>query len=108
MKKVCWTGAVAMLGWSVYWTARWVAGSASLGAAWSRSWAVGLSDPGVFLVSTDLFVFSILVLAWMAADMRRRGLPRLRFAGWFLAVLILGSPAALLYLALRPAHMGNP
>ncbi|MBI5445127.1 MAG: DUF2834 domain-containing protein [Deltaproteobacteria bacterium] len=60
------------------------------------------SDWMVVLFVNDLLVLLLLASVWVWADGRRRRVPAGRRGLWVAAVLLLGSPALLLYLAFRP------
>jgi len=77
----------------------------SLVTAWSLK-TVGLSgilgshieSPGSVQVTFDFFICAALVITWMIADARRRGIAAWP---WVLATLCLGSFAPLVYLLRR-------
>jgi len=96
-KALCWTAAGILLAWQAAAVTLWFRACGSLGECVRRSWAAATGDWMVLLFLTDMAVFVALCTLWMAVDARRRGR---RWGLWVVAVLLLGSPALLAYLAL--------
>lgn len=89
--------------WENVAAARWLAAHDGLGAGLAHAWATLRQDALVLLVWTDLAVFALLAIAWLARDTRARALSPARRAGWLVGTVLIGSPVLLTYLAFRPA-----
>jgi len=71
-------------------------GTASAGLAHAMS--ALRSDPMLFMAWNDMGVFTVIVLIWLARDLRANGRSML----WWPATLIFGCPPLLVYLARNP------
>lgn len=74
-------------------------GSAKVGLA--HAWGVLRSDPMLFMAWNDMGVFTVIVLIWLARDLRAHG----RSVWWWPATLIMGCPPLLMYLARYPESL---
>ncbi len=66
--------------------------------AMAHAWGALQSNPLLFLVWNDMGIFTVIVLVWLWQDIRSRGQSLL----WWLATVVFGSPAVLVYLARHP------
>lgn len=80
---------------------RWIAAHGSASAGLAHAWAALRSDPMLFMAWNDMGIFTVLVLIWLARDLRASG----RSFWWWPATLIFGSPPLLVYLARNPGAM---
>jgi hypothetical protein len=93
--------AAAFFVWENVATARWLRAHDGVAAGLAHAWAALRQDDLVLLVWTDMGVFTILAFAWLAHDLGRRRAPVARRVAWIAGTFVLGSPALLVYLALR-------
>jgi len=63
----------------------------------SHAWSSLTADPFVFMAWTDMAVFTAVVLVWLWNDLKTSGKSKL----YFVATLLTGCPALLVYLARR-------
>jgi hypothetical protein len=87
---------------------RWITQFGSVSAGLSHAWSSLQADPMVFMAWNDMGVFTVIVLVWLARDLRASGRSML----WWPATLIFGCPPLLVYLArnpeaLQPRSMGS-
>jgi hypothetical protein len=61
-----------------------------------------LSDWMVTLFMSDLVIIGLLACLWVLKDAKDRGWSGYKRWGWTVLFVVLGSPALLIYLALRP------
>ena len=61
-----------------------------------------LIDKYILKQFLSTFFFVVLIFAWVLGDAKRRGWEGFRRWGWIPAMMMLGSPALLIYLAVRP------
>jgi hypothetical protein len=92
--------------WSFY---QWITTHGSVSAGMAHAWASLQADPMVFMAWNDMGVFTLIVLIWLARDLRANRRSML----WWPATLIFGCPPLLIYLArnpsaLRPTPTGSP
>ncbi len=99
MKRRTWllVPALLFLAWEVVAIARWFRAGASV----ARSWEAALADPMALLFLSDGMMFALVAIVAMVADLRRGGGSTARCAAWAAAVLVVGSPALLFFLARR-------
>ena len=88
-------------------TSRWLAAYDSTGAAVAASCRAIASNWMLVVMLTDAFLLFVMIFVWLARDARSRGWVGLRRWAWIAAVMSLGCPALLLYLAFRPDKL-NP
>lgn len=101
MKRRTWllVPAAAFSLWILWATARWFRAGASV----ARSWEAAIADPMTLLFLTDGMMFGLIAIGMMLWDLRNKGASAVRCAAWAAAVLIVGSPAVLVYLFSRPS-----
>ncbi len=101
-----WVGALAFAGWELVGVLLWVGAAGSLGVASAQTWERLRSDWYLLIVVTDHLVIAGVVLLWVWGDMGQRGWSlRIRLA-WLAALIALGTPTLLVYLAERPLARG--
>ena len=101
-RLLCLVAAVLVFSWFVAGALWWLSGYPSVGAAIADSWQTLTSNALNLIILSDAFFFIILVFAWVMRDARERGWTGARRWGWLLAMTLVGCPALLVYLALRP------
>jgi hypothetical protein len=84
---------------ATYW---WVSSFDSLATAISRTWEVIVNNWMILIILSDSLFFLLLIFVWLLSDARRRGWTGYKRWCWIAALLVLGSPALLIYLVLRP------
>ena len=94
--------AAALLAWFTLRTSRWLGSHDSVAAAVADSWRTVTSNGMLVVMLSDAFLLFLLIFVWLARDARSRGWVGLRRGLWIAAVMSLGCPALLLYLAFRP------
>lgn len=67
-------------------------------------WQAGFASPGSVQILLDLVIACLLIMSWMLADARARGVNPWP---WMVATLALGSLAPLLYLLMREYARGR-
>ena len=85
-------------------TVRWLAMHGGVGAGLAHAWTAVREDAMVLLVAADMGIFTLAALVWFARDLAEREVAPSRRVAWLAATLVVGSPALLVYLALRPAR----
>jgi hypothetical protein len=75
----------------------WFRANGSLSQGLSHAWASLTQDAAVFMAWSDMAVFTAVVLVWLWNDLKTSGKSKL----YWLATLVLGCPALLVYLARR-------
>ena len=85
----------------------WVRQFDSLSAACSHMVHAMTQDSMAFLIMQDAGVFSVLAVSWMVVDMRARGVNTRQRFGWLLLIVLVGSPALLVYLGRRSSERPN-
>lgn len=98
MRSACYAAAAAVFAWEVVATALWLRAGGGVGSFVRAA----TSDWMALLWFTDMAVFSLACVAWVAVDASRRGR---RPLPWALGTLVLGSPVLFLYLARRGADV---
>src|ERR687894_970209 len=88
--------------WFVAGALWWLAAYESVAAAIADSWRTLTSNVMNLIILSDAFFFIVLVLAWVLRDAGERGWRGARRWGWLVALMLVGCPALLVYLALRP------
>ena len=101
-RALCLVAAALTLLWFVAGALWWLSSYESVGAAISDSWRTLTSNVMNLIILSDAFFFVLLVFAWVLRDARERGWRGLRRWGWVVAMTLVGCPALLVYLALRP------
>jgi hypothetical protein len=81
-------------------TVMWLRDAGSLSEAVGHLWTAVRADWMLVAILTDAGVFVLLGLAWLWRNAGERGWSRPRRLAWLAAVVAVGSPALLLYLAL--------
>lgn len=95
--------------WENIATIRWASQFDSIGAALSHTYTAITGDWMTMLIMQDGGVFVVLVIAWLLADTRARGLSSRQRGAWLFLTLALGSPAVLVYLGQRSSRtMDHP
>jgi drug/metabolite transporter (DMT)-like permease len=89
-------------------TRRWLAAYDSTAEAVRDSCATIASNWMLVVMLTDAFLLFVLIFVWLAKDARSRGWVGVRRWVWIAAVMSLGCPALLLYLAFRPDKPDRP
>jgi len=107
-RALCLTGAAIVFVWFVAGAAWWLSGYESVGAAIADSWRTLTSNVMNLIVLSDALFFVLLVFAWVLRDARERGWAGARRWGWVAAMMIVGCPALLVYLAVRPDKLPAP
>ena len=92
---------VIFIGFNIatYW---WVSSFDSVATAISRTWDLMIGNWMVLIILSDSCVFLLLIFVWLVDDARRRGWTGVKRWAWIPAILSFGSPALLVYVALRP------
>ncbi|HLL77197.1 MAG TPA: hypothetical protein VK421_18230 [Pyrinomonadaceae bacterium] len=104
-RLLCLAAAALIFVWFVAGALWWLAGYDSVGAAISDSWRTLTSNVMNLIILSDAFFFIVLVMAWVLRDARARGWLGARRWGWVVAMMLVGCPALLVYLALRPEKL---
>ena len=81
--------------WSFY---QWITAHGTVSAGLAHAWASLRADPMVFMAWNDMGVFTLIVLIWLARDLRANH----RSRWWWPATLLFGCPPLLVYLARHP------
>jgi hypothetical protein len=87
------------IGLGTYW---WLSEYGSITSAAQHFLDTIRSDWMVTLFMGDLMIIGLLVCIWVVKDAGKRGWRGYKRWGWTVLFVVLGSPALLLYLALRP------
>ena len=99
--------ALGMLGWVVTGTTLWLGQyGGDLTEAFASVWALATADWMLLLVLTDMLVFTIAALVWVALDLHARGASPPEVVAWLGPMLLFGSAVLLFYLARRAARPG--
>lgn len=77
---------------------QWMQQHGTVSAGLAHAWSTLRADPMVFMAWNDMGVFTVIVLIWLARDLRARGASLL----WWPATLLFGCPPLLVYLARHP------
>ncbi len=77
---------------------QWMQMHGTVSAGLAHAWQSLRGDPMLFMAWNDMGVFTVIVLVWLARDLRARG----RSLLWWPATLIFGCPPLLVYLARNP------
>ena len=85
---------------ATYW---WANSFESAGEAISQTWQAIINNWMILIVLSDAFVFVLLIFTWVLGDARQRGWGGYKRWGWIAAMIMFGSPALLVYLAIRPS-----
>lgn len=88
--------------WFLVATSWWIDSFTSVSEAIAQTWQMIIDNWMILIILSDAFVFVILIFVWVVRDARARGWSGYRRWGWIPAMMMLGSPALLIYLALRP------
>jgi drug/metabolite transporter (DMT)-like permease len=91
----------------IWGTSRWLAAYDSISAAVADSCRTIASDWMLVVMLTDAFLLFLMIFVWLAADARSRGWLGVKRWAWIAAVMSLGCPALLLYLAFRPEKLSR-
>lgn len=94
------TAAALIFAWINVATVLWLRDAGSFPEALAHFWTTVRADWMLVAILTDAGVFVLLGLAWLWRNAGERGWSTLRRLAWLVAVVALGSPALLLYLAL--------
>ncbi len=76
----------------------WMQTYGNVSAGLAHAWASLRADPMLFMAWNDMGVFTVILLIWLARDLRASG----RSALWWPATLVFGCPPLLVYLARNP------
>ena len=99
--------AAVLLAWFTLRTSRWLSSYDSVAAAVTDSWQTVTSNGMLVVMLSDAFLLFLLIFVWLARDARSRGWVGLKRWLWIVAVMSLGCPALLLYLAFRPDKVSH-
>ncbi len=99
--------AAALLAWFTLRTSSWLASYDTVAAAVADSWQTVASNGMLVVMLSDAFLLFLLIFFWLARDARSRGWVGLRRWLWIAAVMFLGCPALLIYLAFRPEKINH-
>ena len=80
---------------------QWMQAHGTVSAGLAHAWHTLRADPMVFMAWNDMGVFTVIVLIWLARDLRAR---RRSLLCWP-ATLIFGCPPLLVYLARNPSAL---
>lgn len=94
--------AVLIFLWFLLGTYWWAISFASVDDAVSQTWQAIINNWMILVILSDAFFFVVLIFAWLLGDARQRGWEGYKRWGWIPAMMMLGSPALLIYLAVRP------
>ena len=94
------TAAVILFAWLTIATILWLRDAGSLSEALVHLWTSARADWMLVAILTDAGVFVLLSLVWLWHDAKARDWSPPRRLAWIAAVVALGSPVLLLYLAL--------
>jgi hypothetical protein len=92
--------AALFFAWLNVATVLWLRDAGSLSEALTHLWTTLRADWMLVAILTDAGVFVLLGLTWLWRNAGERGWSRPRRLAWLVAVVAVGSPALLLYLAL--------
>ncbi len=92
--------AALFFAWLNVATVLWLREAGSLSEAVAHLWTTIRADWMLVAILTDAGVFVLLALTWLWRNAGERGLTKPRRLAWLAAVVAVGSPALLLYLAL--------
>ena len=91
---------VVLFGFINYGFIKWTQSGNGLADAWHA-----LTQDWLLLITVvDACVFTLLVFAWLVADLKKRRLSRLQKALVLVAVTVTGASAFFIYLAFRPVQ----
>lgn len=99
--------AVVIFIWFLVGTSWWVNSFDSTGEAIFQTWQSMLNNWMILVILSDAFLFVVLIFAWVLGDAKRRGWKGFKRWAWIPAMMMLGSPALLIYLAVRPPRSGS-
>lgn len=100
--------AVLFFVWLNVATVMWLRDAGSLSEALAHLWTTVRADWMLVAILTDAGVFVLLGLTWLWHNARERGCSTLRRLAWVAAVVVLGSPALLVYLAVSAREARVP
>lgn len=95
--------AVVIFLWFLLGTYWWVNSFDSVDEAISQTWQAIINNWMILVILSDAFFFVVLIFVWVLGDARRRGWEGYKRWGWIPAMMMFGSPALLIYLAVRPS-----
>ena len=95
--------AVVIFLWFLLGTYWWINSFDSVDEAISRTWQAIINNWMILVILSDAFFFVVLIFVWVLGDARRRGWEGYKRWGWIPAMMMLGSPALLINLAVRPS-----
>ncbi len=95
------TATAVLFAWLNVATFAWLRAAGSLSGALIHFWTSARADWLLVAVLTDAVVFAVLGLVWLWHDAGDRGWSTARRIAWLAAILALGSPPLLLYVALH-------
>lgn len=101
-RLLCLAAALLIFVWFVAGALWWLSAYDTVGAAITDSWRTLTSNVMNLIILSDAFFFIALVFLWVLRDARERGWTGARRWGWLVAMTLVGCPALLVYLALRP------
>ncbi|HEY5884192.1 MAG TPA: hypothetical protein VIT88_05860 [Pyrinomonadaceae bacterium] len=84
---------------ATYW---WVSSFDSVAEAITQTWNAITSNWMILILLSDSAVFLVMIFVWLLRDARQRGWTSYKGWAWIIAMLVLGSPALLVYLIIRP------
>jgi hypothetical protein len=84
---------------ATYW---WVNDFDSIGSAVRSTWRLMTGNWMWLIIISDSLIFLTLIFVWLLRDAAHRGWTGFRRWLWIPAILLLGSPALLAYVLLRP------
>ena len=103
-RSLLWLTALSFLIWEAIGAFQWVRHARGFGPAFAHLWETLHSDWMLLVVVSDHLVIALCVLVWLWRDATERGWSRARRLAWVVMVVVLGSPALLVYLAVRPQN----
>ena len=106
-RALCLVAAALIFAWFVAGALWWLAAYESVGAGVADSWRTLTSNVMNLIILSDAFFFIILAFAWVLRDARERGWRGARGWGWLVAMTLVGCPALLVYLAVRPEKLSG-
>jgi hypothetical protein len=107
-RTLCLVAAALIFAWFLVAVRLWLAGYESVGAGVADTLRTLTSNWVVLVILSDAFLFIVLVFAWVLGDARARGWGGLKGWAWVFAMMAVGCPALLVYLALRPEKIDRP
>ena len=89
--------------WFLVGTYWWVNSFDSVADAIAQTWQAIINNWMILIILSDAMFFVLLIFGWVVGDARRRGWEGYKRWGWIPAMIMFGSPALLIYLAVRPS-----